>query len=28
LFKEIVTQCATIMDLSPNITLATRGDGG
>lgn len=28
LFKEIVTQCATIMDLSPNITLATRGDNG
>jgi cell division protein FtsI (penicillin-binding protein 3) len=28
LFKEIVTQCATIMELSPNITLATRGDSG
>jgi cell division protein FtsI (penicillin-binding protein 3) len=28
LFKDIVTQCATIMDLSPNITLATRGDNG
>ena len=28
LFKEIVTECATIMDLSPNITLATRGDNG
>jgi cell division protein FtsI (penicillin-binding protein 3) len=28
LFKEIVTQCANIMDLSPNITLATRGDSG
>jgi len=28
LFKEIVTQSATIMDLSPNITLATRGDSG
>ncbi|HVN71615.1 MAG TPA: penicillin-binding protein 2 [Desulfomonilia bacterium] len=28
LFKDIVTQCATIMELSPNITLATRGDSG
>lgn len=28
LFKEIVSQCATIMELSPNITLATRGDSG
>jgi len=28
LFKEIVTQCATIMELSPNITLATRGNSG
>jgi hypothetical protein len=28
LFKEIVSQCASIMELSPNITLATRGNGG
>jgi len=28
LFKEIVSQCATIMDLNPNITIATRGGSG
>lgn len=28
LFKEIVSGCATIMDLSPNITVAARGDNG
>ena len=28
LFKEIVSQCASIMELSPNITLATRGNSG
>jgi cell division protein FtsI (penicillin-binding protein 3) len=28
LFKEIVSQCANIMELSPNITLATRGNSG
>jgi cell division protein FtsI (penicillin-binding protein 3) len=28
LFKDIVMQCATIMDLSPNITIATRGGSG
>lgn len=28
LFKEIVSQSATIMELSPNITLAIRGDRG
>lgn len=28
LFRDIVLQCATIMDLSPNITIATRGDRG
>lgn len=28
LFREIVSQCATIMDLNPNITVATRGNSG
>lgn len=28
LFKEIVSQCATIMDLNPNITIATREGSG
>lgn len=28
LFRDIVMQCATMMDLSPNITIATRGGPG
>ena len=28
LFRDIVMQCAAIMDLSPNITIATRGGSG